>query len=105
LEYIQRIAKGMKIFLSLKGHQDYLIVIDKAGNIRKILDGTSEIECNRLHKVLLECLDEKASEDTSTGEKADSEKTADVKPAAEKVSSEKAGDTKPAANAKKEKTI
>ena len=63
LEYIQRIAKGMKIFLSLKGHQDYLIVIDKAGNIRKMLDGTSEIECNRLHKVLLECLEEKAPDD------------------------------------------
>jgi cytochrome oxidase Cu insertion factor (SCO1/SenC/PrrC family) len=68
LEYVQRVAKGMKIFLSLKGHQDYLIVIDKQGKIRNIADGTSEIECNRLHKVLLECLDEKAPEDMASAE-------------------------------------
>jgi cytochrome oxidase Cu insertion factor (SCO1/SenC/PrrC family) len=66
LEYIQRVAKGMKIFLSLKGHQDYLIVIDKQGKIRNIADGTSEIECNRLHKVLLECLEEKAPDDVAS---------------------------------------
>jgi cytochrome oxidase Cu insertion factor (SCO1/SenC/PrrC family) len=68
LEYIQRVAKGMKIFLSLKGHQDYLIVIDKQGKIRNIADGTSEIECNRLHKVLLECLEETVPEDTASTE-------------------------------------
>jgi cytochrome oxidase Cu insertion factor (SCO1/SenC/PrrC family) len=98
LEYIQRIAKGMKIFLSLKGHQDYLIVIDKAGNIRKILDGTSEIECNRLHKVLLECLDEKAPDDKSAGEKS-----AEDKPAAEKAPDEKPLENKPASEPTKEK--
>jgi protein SCO1 len=74
LEYVQRVAKGMKIFLSLKGHQDYLIVIDKQGKIRNIADGTSEIECNRLHKVLLECLDEKAPEDMASA-KATKEKS------------------------------
>jgi cytochrome oxidase Cu insertion factor (SCO1/SenC/PrrC family) len=104
LEYIQRIAKGMKIFLSLKGHQDYLIVIDKAGNIRKILDGTSEIECNRLHKVLLECLEEKAPDDTATSGKAGAETSADDKPAAEKAVEENSPDNKPTANAAKEKT-
>jgi cytochrome oxidase Cu insertion factor (SCO1/SenC/PrrC family) len=103
LEYIQRIAKGMKIFLSLKGHQDYLIVIDKAGNIRKILDGTSEIECNRLHKVLLECLEEKAPDEIPVTAEVGREKTSD-KPVAEKPADEKAPDDKPAASAEKEKT-
>jgi cytochrome oxidase Cu insertion factor (SCO1/SenC/PrrC family) len=70
LEYIQRVAKGMKIFLSLKGHQDYLNVIDKQGKIRNIADGTSEIECNRLHKVLLECLEEMPPENTLSADAA-----------------------------------
>jgi cytochrome oxidase Cu insertion factor (SCO1/SenC/PrrC family) len=56
LEYVQRVAKGMKIFLSLKGHQDYAIVIDKQGKVRGMFDGTSESQCKRMHALLLECL-------------------------------------------------
>jgi len=59
LEYIQRIAKGMDMFLSLKGHKDDAIVIDKNGNIRGTYDATSEIQCNRMHAKLLELLEEK----------------------------------------------
>jgi cytochrome oxidase Cu insertion factor (SCO1/SenC/PrrC family) len=62
LEYIQRVAKGMKIFLSLKGHQDYAIVIDKQGKIRGMFDGTSQSQCKRMHDLLIECLDEKPQE-------------------------------------------
>lgn len=63
LEYIQRVAKGMKVFLSLKGHQDYAIVIDKRGKIRGMFDGTSESQCKRIHTLLLECLDENPPHD------------------------------------------
>ncbi len=68
LEYTQRVAKGMKIYLSLKGHQDYLIVIDKQGKIRGVFDGTSESQCKRLHNLLIECLDEKAPHDLAVSE-------------------------------------
>ena len=63
LEYVQRVAKGMKVFLSLKGHQQYAIVIDKTGKIRGMFDATSQIETNRLHDVLLKCLAEKPPHD------------------------------------------
>lgn len=59
LPYIQRVAKGMGVYLSMKGHQDFAIVIDKQGNIRGMFDGTSESQCKRLKNVLLECMAEK----------------------------------------------
>jgi protein SCO1/2 len=62
LDYVQRIAKGMKIFLSLKGHQDVAIVIDKQGKIRGMFDATSKVESQRMHNLLVECLSEKAPE-------------------------------------------
>ncbi len=58
LDYTKRVAKGMNVYLSLKGHQDLAIVIDKRGKIRGVYDGTSESECNRLHGLLLKCLGE-----------------------------------------------
>ena len=33
--------RGMNVFLSRKGHQDYAVVIDKAGKIRGMFDATS----------------------------------------------------------------
>lgn len=63
LEYIQRVAKGMKLYLSLKTHQDHAMVIDKTGKIRGAFDATSEIETNRMHDLLLKCLAEKAPRD------------------------------------------
>ena len=53
----------MNLYLSLKGHQDVAIVIDKNGNIRGTFDATSESECNRLRAKVLECLAEKAPSD------------------------------------------
>ncbi|MFO0788649.1 MAG: SCO family protein [Pirellulales bacterium] len=67
LEYTQRVAKGMKIYLSLKGHQDYAIVIDKQGKIRGVFDGTSESQCKRLENLLIECLNEKPPQDLAAG--------------------------------------
>ncbi len=62
LPYIQRVAKGMNVYLSMKGHQDFAIVIDKQGKIRGMFDGTSESQCKRLKNVLLECMAEKSSD-------------------------------------------
>jgi cytochrome oxidase Cu insertion factor (SCO1/SenC/PrrC family) len=67
LEYVQRVAAGMQVYLSLKGHQDRAIVIDKQGKIRGNFDATSEVECKRLKSLLLTCLDEKAPQDLATG--------------------------------------
>jgi cytochrome oxidase Cu insertion factor (SCO1/SenC/PrrC family) len=63
LDYIKRVAKGMGVYLSLKGHQDFAIVMDKQGKIRGVFDATSESQCHRLHDKLLECLAEKAPSD------------------------------------------
>jgi len=63
LSYVQRVAKGMKLFLSLKGHQQYAIVIDKTGKIRGMFDATSQIETGRLRDLLLKCLAEKPPHD------------------------------------------
>lgn len=63
LPYVQRVAKGMKLFLSLKGHQQYAIVIDKTGKIRGMFDATSQIETGRLRDLLLKCLAEKPPHD------------------------------------------
>jgi cytochrome oxidase Cu insertion factor (SCO1/SenC/PrrC family) len=68
LEYIQRVAKGMKVFLSLKGHQDFAIVFDKSGKVRGVYDGTSESQCKQLHNLLIKCLDEKAPHDLAAGD-------------------------------------
>lgn len=70
LDYVKRVAKGMKLYLSLKGHQDVAIVIDKAGKIQGTFDATSESQCTRLKDKLLECLAEKAPNDLVTTGKA-----------------------------------
>lgn len=62
LDYTQRVAKGMNLYLSLKGHQDYAIVIDKHGKVRNVYDGTSASESARLHTKLLELLKEEPQE-------------------------------------------
>jgi protein SCO1/2 len=70
LDYIKRVAKGMGVYLSLKGHQDFGIVIDKKGKIRGVFDATSESQCHRLHDKLLECLAEKPPNDLVTTDTA-----------------------------------
>ncbi len=71
LDYIKRVAKGMGVYMSLKGHEDYAIVIDKAGKIRGVFDGTSQIDCNRMHTLLLKCLDEKPPQNLAASSPAD----------------------------------
>ncbi len=66
LDYIKRVAKGMGVYLSLKGHQDFAIVFDKNGKMRGVFDATSESQCHRLHDKLLECLAEKPPRDLVT---------------------------------------
>lgn len=68
LPYIQRVAKGMNVYLSMKGHQDFAIVIDKQGKIRGMFDGTSESQCKRLKAVLVECMAEKFPVENVAGE-------------------------------------
>lgn len=63
LDYTRRVALGMDLFLSLKGHQDHAAVIDKTGKIRGMFDATSEIECDRMRKLLVELLEEKPPQD------------------------------------------
>jgi len=58
MSYIQRVARGMNLALYRQGHQDYAIVIGKTGKVRGMFDVTSKIQCERLHKMLLECLAE-----------------------------------------------
>jgi cytochrome oxidase Cu insertion factor (SCO1/SenC/PrrC family) len=70
LDYVKRVAKGMGLYLSLKGHQDIAIVIDKTGKIRGVFDATSESQCTRLKDKLLECMAEKAPNDLVTTGKA-----------------------------------
>jgi cytochrome oxidase Cu insertion factor (SCO1/SenC/PrrC family) len=67
LEYIQRVAKGMKLPLSLKGHRDDVVVIDKQGKLRGMFDGTSQVECQRMKNLLLECLAEKPHDIAARG--------------------------------------
>ena len=59
LDYTQRVALGMKLYLSRKGHQDYAVVIDKAGKIRGMFDATSTSDSERLQTMLMKCLKEK----------------------------------------------
>jgi len=63
LDYTKRVARGMKVALERKGHQDYAIVVDKAGKIRGTYDATSKSQCERLHTRLLECLAEEPPSD------------------------------------------
>ncbi|HVT30389.1 MAG TPA: SCO family protein [Lacipirellulaceae bacterium] len=71
LDYIKRVAKGMGVFMSLKGHQDFAIVFDKTGKLRGVFDGTSQIDCNRMHTLLLKCLAEKPPRDLAASGSTD----------------------------------
>ncbi len=70
LDDVKRIAKGMDLFLSLKGHQDVAVVIDKEGKRRGMYDATSASQCNRLKAKLLECLAEKYPSELAAKEDA-----------------------------------
>jgi cytochrome oxidase Cu insertion factor (SCO1/SenC/PrrC family) len=68
LDYTQRVASGMKLFLNRKGHQNYAIVIDKAGNIRGMFDGTSTTDCERMKKLLVKLEAESPEQAAAAGE-------------------------------------
>lgn len=63
LDYTKRVAAGMNLALYRKGHQDYAIVVDKAGKIRGMYDATSKSQCERLYQKLLELQAEEAPKD------------------------------------------
>jgi cytochrome oxidase Cu insertion factor (SCO1/SenC/PrrC family) len=64
LGYTQRVARGMNLYLSRKGHQDYAVVIDKAGQIRGMFDATSLSDSQRLKKLLEKCAAEAPPQET-----------------------------------------
>jgi cytochrome oxidase Cu insertion factor (SCO1/SenC/PrrC family) len=68
LDYVERVARGMKLPLSLKGHRDEAIVIDKNGKIRGMFDATSQSQCQRMKALLIECLEEKPGETAAEDE-------------------------------------
>jgi protein SCO1/2 len=70
LEYTQRVARGMNLFLGYKTHQDRVVVIDNAGKVRGMFDATSKNECQRLHRILVECLKEKPPQKLATADNA-----------------------------------
>ncbi len=72
LDYTKRVALGMKVFLSRQGHQNYAIVIDKAGNIRGMFDGTSTSDCERMKSVLVKLEAETQEEAAAAGSKESS---------------------------------
>jgi protein SCO1/2 len=53
LEYTQRVAKGMHLALSRKGHSNYAVVIDKWGKIRGTFDGISTADSAKMQKLLI----------------------------------------------------
>jgi protein SCO1 len=70
LPYIKRIGLGMNLDIYRQSHKDYAVVIDKAGKIRGMYDGTSRADCERLDTRLQECLEEPAPHDVVlSGEK------------------------------------
>jgi len=65
LDYLKRIARGMNMTLTLRGHTGYAVVIGRAGKIRNVYDATSRIECGKLAALLRECLAEEPPADAA----------------------------------------
>ena len=65
LDYIRRIGSElMKVHVSYKGHQDYVVVIDREGKTRGMFNATSRMQSQKLRDLLLECLSEVGGEET-----------------------------------------
>ena len=57
LDYVRRIGtEMMKLHVSYKGHQDYVVVIDRRGELRGMFNATSRIQSQKLRDLLVECL-------------------------------------------------
>jgi len=65
LDYTKRVARGMKLFLGRRGHQDYAIVMDKAGNMRGVFDATLNSDCQQLRALLVKLIAEEPPHDAS----------------------------------------
>lgn len=65
LNYTQRVARGMNLFLSRKGHQDHAVVIDKTGKIRGMFNAMSTRDCQRMITMLGELLREEAQQNVA----------------------------------------
>lgn len=61
MQYTQRVAKGMNLFLSRKGHSNSAVVIDKWGKIRGIFDGISSVDSEKMRKLLVRLVAEEQS--------------------------------------------
>jgi cytochrome oxidase Cu insertion factor (SCO1/SenC/PrrC family) len=68
IDYTQRVALGMNLALYRQGHQDYAVVIDKSGKVRGMYNAASKSDCERMHKVLLECLEEPYPQEMAAAE-------------------------------------
>jgi cytochrome oxidase Cu insertion factor (SCO1/SenC/PrrC family) len=75
LDYTRQVARGMNLYLDRKTHQDYAIVIDKAGKIRGMFDATSKNDCQRLQTLLLQCVEEESPQESATTSTRDRETT------------------------------
>lgn len=64
LDIIKQIGLGMNLPIFRKGHKDYAVVFDRAGNLRGMFDATRKSHAQRLRTLLLKCLEE----DVSTAE-------------------------------------
>lgn len=73
IDYLKRVARGMSLALFIKTHSDHMVVIDRAGKIRGMFDGTSKNECRQLRVLLHECLAEKPPQEGDKPAAIDSE--------------------------------
>ena len=59
LPYVRRVGTDMmKLHVSYKGHQDYVVVIDRQGKPRGMFNATSRTQSNKMRDLLVECLAE-----------------------------------------------
>jgi cytochrome oxidase Cu insertion factor (SCO1/SenC/PrrC family) len=75
MEYTQRVARGMNLYLGRKTHKDYAVVVDKSGKIRGMFDATSKIDCQRLQTMLKQCAAEDWREQEVVASAADNSTT------------------------------
>jgi cytochrome oxidase Cu insertion factor (SCO1/SenC/PrrC family) len=69
MEYTQRVAKGMDLYLSRKGHSNYAVVIDKWGKRRGMFDAISTRDCENMKKLLVKLQAEEPPPDAASDNK------------------------------------
>jgi cytochrome oxidase Cu insertion factor (SCO1/SenC/PrrC family) len=71
MEYTQRVARGMNLYLGRQTHKDYAVVVDKSGKIRGMFDATSKMDCQRLQTMLKQCVAEESPQQEVAAGSAD----------------------------------